>query len=409
MAEKHFHLYPWLPPYSDAEWVIKILDKKSCQKVNAMKNAIAEHKGDPQKPSNWTEPSVWIRERLDGENQDLALELWEGSDNKVNPRYFHESLGFALPNGLLSREQGIYCKTVRGDKFLKQDLKIIQEIDHNEGVDSLLILVKKNPSLKASKLLPHWVEFLRDVGSKIKSYNAANFSLRRRLNTLHDRNLISKKNALYEITNMGKIYLKSVSTDSVVKISNTDENRNKTNNQIKECNKIVLDEVHKKLSSMDPRDFEFFIKELLLDTGSYEEVDVTPATNDRGVDLKTKHKIQIGEMELFTIEEVIQVKRWKNDVQTTHIRDFVSAMVQSHSSYGTFITLGNFASGVYKIVEEVKKEKKIALINGSKLLDMIQEHSKIFNRHNLECLIEIKEDDWGIKEESESDINQEDL
>ena len=402
MAEKYFHLYPWLPTYSEAEWVIKILDKKSYEKVNAMKNAIAEHKGDPKKPTNWKEPSVWIRERLDGESQELALELWEKSKGKVNPRYFHESLGFARPNGLLSKEKGVYSKTARGDQFLKKNLKIIQEIDHNEGVDSLLILIKKNPSLKASKLLPYWFDFLREVGSKIKSHNAANFSLRRRLNTLLDRGLISRESALYEITDEGKNYLKSIS-DNVVKVSNTDENRNEINTEVKKCNKVVLDEVRKKLSGMDPRDFEFFIKELLLDTGSYEEIDVTPATNDRGVDLITKHKIQIGDMELFTVEEVIQVKRWKYDVQTTHIKDFVSAMVQSGSSYGTFITLGNFASGVYRIVEEVKGEKKIALINGSKLLEMIQEHSKIFNRHSLECLIEIKEDDWVIKDDTETE------
>ena len=152
---------------------------------------------------------------------------------------------------------------------------------------------------------------------------------------------------------------------------------------------------------MPPRNFEFFIKELLVATNSYDEVEVTQYTNDGGIDLKAKRKIQIGEMDLFTIEEVFQVKRWKHNVPTGKINDFVSAMEQDRASYGTFITLSDFSNGAYKIVDNVSYAKIITLINGQQLLDIVENNGVGIKKRSVNYLIELKEDDLEIKEETE--------
>ena len=400
MAEENFHIYPWATTYSEVKWAIKILNKKSRKSVKSMQEAIDEQKGNVQRPVKWKNPSEWIPQRLDGEEQKLALEIWEGSDKSINPRYLHQVLHLVVPNNLLSIEEGVYKKTELGDKFLNDDLKTIQSVDRNEGIDSLLAIIKKNPSSKTSDLFQDWSDFLVDVGSKMRKKNAIIFSLYRRLNNLIDRGLISKEKFFHNITKKGEEHLNSI-VNKIIKTSETDFKRNEINMQIKEHNREVRKKLHEKLSSMPPRNFEFFIKELLVATNSYDEVEVTQYTNDGGIDLKAKRKIQIGEMDLFTIEEVFQVKRWKHNVPTGKINDFVSAMEQDRASYGTFITLSDFSNGAYKIVDNVSYAKIITLINGQQLLDIVENNGVGIKKRSVNYLIELKEDDLEIKEETE--------
>ena len=71
--------------------MMKAVSGYSVNSVRNMINAIQEQTGTPQNPVDWSEPDMWINERLKGEDAEIALKIWEQNNHILNPRHSYGS------------------------------------------------------------------------------------------------------------------------------------------------------------------------------------------------------------------------------------------------------------------------------------------------------------------------------
>ena len=67
--------------------MMKAVSGYSLKAVRNMITAIHEQTGTPQKPVDWSEPDLWISERLTGEDADIARHIWDTDNHILNPRH----------------------------------------------------------------------------------------------------------------------------------------------------------------------------------------------------------------------------------------------------------------------------------------------------------------------------------
>jgi len=80
-------LTPDLPEYSVARSFLRTLNGVSYTLYRSLYNSILEQRGNPRETVDWTNPEIWIVERLKEAEQELALRIWKGSKGALNPRY----------------------------------------------------------------------------------------------------------------------------------------------------------------------------------------------------------------------------------------------------------------------------------------------------------------------------------
>src|SRR5690348_2717841 len=81
---------PHVPLYPRNGYVslfIQLMDKKSQQTFLSMKGIIDSNVGTPQETQDWSQPEEWIPQLLTGAEQSMALHLWRGSEQVLNPRH----------------------------------------------------------------------------------------------------------------------------------------------------------------------------------------------------------------------------------------------------------------------------------------------------------------------------------
>jgi restriction system protein len=116
MIENAKKVRTWgLPTYSSVAQLLTILDGESKSKVTDMVSAIWDQKGTPQKPTDWSDPDVWITECLSGDSMSLARRIWEESSHSVNPRYIQGINNFINIHGLVADGEGLYRLSERGE------------------------------------------------------------------------------------------------------------------------------------------------------------------------------------------------------------------------------------------------------------------------------------------------------
>jgi len=74
--------------------MMKAVSGYSVNSVRNMINAIQEQTGTPQTPVAWSEPDMWINERLKGEDAEIALRIWNQDSHILNPRHSYGSYLF---------------------------------------------------------------------------------------------------------------------------------------------------------------------------------------------------------------------------------------------------------------------------------------------------------------------------
>ena len=171
-------LTPSLPVYRQARHFLRILDGVPYARYRSMYNTIWEQRGNPQETVGWTDPEAWIPERLQGEEQALALRIWRESKRELNPRYLRGSWYLSNKHDLMVRDnQDILCVTERGRHFLEQPNSVtVAEIDRYEGILTILRLVAERGPGKRSEFLPDFIAFCRSQTS-YRSENPAWFKL----------------------------------------------------------------------------------------------------------------------------------------------------------------------------------------------------------------------------------------
>lgn len=115
--------------------------------------------------------------------------------------------------------------------------------------------------------------------------------------------------------------------------------------------------------TMHPRLFEETVASVFRNIGY--NVRITAYHNDGGIDvvLDGKDDKIIG----------VQVKRYKNSIEVSQIREFAGALIENDITKGIFVTTSKFQKGAYKSVSNFKERGiGIELVNGDQFYDALQ-------------------------------------
>ena len=365
-----------------------------------MIGAVQAQTGTPQSPMNWSDPGKWIPDRLTGADSVLALRLWEESDHALNPRYCQGHISICKTHKLIVYTDDAIAFTDAGRKFLENDAEQLARMDDYDGI--LLILSEiaaKGPAqrkhiFEAFRLFCHTHTTWRTDGS-VKD------ALGRRLENLLRRDLIEKSGKSYRITIFGLDYLeqfgaltiddKRMASGARDTASNPRENQQNNIFQLAaRQSAIACEQLEHHLQSMNPYQFEHLIKRLLEEMG-YDNVKVTAASNDKGVDVTAE--IEIG---ITKVSEVIQVKRQKSNIGQPIVNQLRGslALPEFEAVRGSIITTGGFTKQA-KDIAIVPNAAPITLIDGERLLDYLIEYD-----------IGIRRQEYSVLEFDEASLSQ---
>lgn len=376
MAQRR-SLTAWLPTYSDAQCFLRIIEATSYRQLKAMIGAVLGQTGTPQSPLNWSEPGKWIPDRLSGDDRMLAQRLWEESDHAINPRYCQGHISICETHKLISYVDDAIALTDAGRRFLKNDAKQLARMDDYDGILVILSeIAAKGPAQQkhifdAFRLFCHTYTTWRTDGS-VKD------ALGKRLDNLIQRDLIEKSGRSYRITIFGLDYLEQFGAQTIddkrMASGSSDtapiprENQQNSIFQLAaQQSAIAREQLERHLQSMNPYQFEHLVKRLLEEMG-YDNVRVTAATNDKGVDVTAE--IEMG---ITKVNEVIQVKRQQSNVGRGVLDSLRGSIHRFEAVQATVITTSGFTKGAKDAAFE-KGVAPITLIDGERLLDYLIEY-----------------------------------
>ena len=356
---------PHFPVYAQVRAALPIVDGIAGNTVTGTRASIVAQRGNPQDNRDWTDPDAWIPEVLTGDQREFATQLWEGSEGTVNPRHF-------LGHWLLSRRYGLIADapsgrlqiTDRGRAFVDTPTgEVVREIDANEGVFKILSLVAELGPARKSALIEPWQDYLSQV-SNVRSDSYASSTLWARLRNLRERNYVEFANAAYSVTTEGLEWLGDAGHGG----GETDVDTYQQVLSLAQSQKREIQEaVHELLHEMDPYAFEIMIAQLLDEMG-YDDTEVTPRGNDKGVDV-----LATIEMGITTVKEVIQVKRFRANIQRPVLDALRGSLHRFRADRGTIITTGGFSKGTIDAAIE-PGAAPITLIDGDRLVALLIEH-----------------------------------
>lgn len=119
---------------------------------------------------------------------------------------------------------------------------------------------------------------------------------------------------------------------------------------------------------MHPKAFEHLVGRLLSSIG-FEEIEVTPYSNDGGIDVRAT--LTVGG--LTRVPTAVQVKRLSSNIPAAKIRELRGSMNTTRQERGLFITTSDFTRDA---CEEAKDPNRIpiSLVNGDRLVDLLIKH-----------------------------------
>jgi restriction system protein len=80
---------PLFPLYSEVRLVLPVWNGRERAQITGLRSTISALWGSPQEPVDWTNPDVWIPQRLEGNDRSLAEDIWQKTEGKVNPRHVY--------------------------------------------------------------------------------------------------------------------------------------------------------------------------------------------------------------------------------------------------------------------------------------------------------------------------------
>lgn len=364
---------PLFPLYADVAALLGIFDGQSKDQIRCLIKAIHEQAGTPQNTVDWSQPSLWIPERLRGTDRLLAQRIWDESQHQVNPRHIYGAYLFINTYQLLTLNTlGQYQLDVRGKAFLNSEPSLLRELDEAEGLPQLLAILAAHSPGKRSDLLEEWAEFLLE-NSNYKTPSTIKSTLRYRLLNLTVRSYVSREGNTYSITSQGVDYAAPQGARPQLQAHHN------VFSAIKDYNTAQVAALRERLETLGPYRFEVLIKDLL-EAMDYENVQVTKQSGDKGVDVIANFQFGITE-----IKEVVQVKRHKSNI-TRPVLDQLRGALPLHGALrGTIITIGGFAKGC-KDVALFPGAAPITLIDGDKLIDLLIKHNVGIKQKKLTLL-----------------------
>lgn len=303
---------------------------------------------------------------MQGTDQVVAKLIWNHSNHRTNPRYLRGPGIVADRYDLIDADAGEkWAVTAAGRDLLASEFGATERgIDLEEGMAELLKFIRIKPSARRGDLLPGWRDFV--VGhSNVRRESVVKHLLYNRLQSLLDRKLIERDGQRYRLTPQGEHYLESLASGL------PDSERGRTQDLIaavETFNRSQREMLRDRLENMDPYAFERLICDLLTET-DYVDVVATQPSNDKGVDVRAV--VQFG---ITTINEVIQVKRHKANIQRPVLDMLRGSLHRFKAQKETIITTGDFGKGAKDAAFEMGAAP-ITLINGETLIDLLIEHA----------------------------------
>ncbi len=379
---------PLFPTYAQAAALMKASTGTPPKAVRDMITAIHDQTGTPQNPVDWSDPDTWIIERLQGDHEALALKIWQTDGHVMNPRHSYGSWMFINNYALMEVDgEGSWRPSERGEKFLEGDEATLRQVDDEEGLLAVLELLSGFEMAKRSDLLPEWMSYLHKV-SNFASESSCKTTLHQRLSNLVARGLVERQGNRYQISPTGLSWLKGSLSER------PDDPRKAIIDGVNRYNQQQKQQLRDYLGKMDPYQFEALIGELLRTMG-YEDVEVTKASGDKGVDVVGS--VQVG---ITTITEVVQVKRQQGSITRPVVDQLRGALPYHKAIRGTLITLGKFASSCEQAAL-FPGAAPITLIDGDRLIDLLIENSVAVRKSRPVELLEIDTSSFEIEDQSE--------
>lgn len=154
--------------------------------------------------------------------------------------------------------------------------------------------------------------------------------------------------------------------------------------EIEQHNLAARQQLHDRLHTLAPGDFENLIGNLLAKIG-FENVMVTAASGDGGIDVRGT--LVVGDV--IRTRMAVQVKRWKRNVQAPVVQQ-VRGSLGAHEQ-GLIITTSDFSAGARS--EAARPDAgPVALMSGEQLVTLLIEHDIGVRRASYD-LIELGEAD----------------
>ena len=367
---------PLFPVYSELRHLLRVWPGFPRKQVTGLRATIGEHRGTPQKMVDWTEPGVWIPERLKGGDRELAQATWDRSKGAVNPRHTYGHWLLAQRYALLRDDaDGILRLTSTGEDFLDHPGGEAEAaIDEAEGLIKLLSIVADNGPARAGGLVDEWGGYL-SRRSSFGTESTIRNTMRLRLNNLLERRLVERKGNLYSATPEGLAYLLGSGDEDSVGGGDHHE----VWALVRQQETMVRESLSELLHDMDPFAFEHLIKRLFEEM-DYQNVQVTARSGDGGVDV-------VGDIELgiTSVREVVQAKRHKRSIQRKDLDALRGSLYRFNAVRGTIVTTSRFAKGTQEAAFATGAAP-ITLIDGDKLIDLLIEHGIGVRKRTIELL-----------------------
>jgi restriction system protein len=358
-------LCPWLPTSSQLRAYLNAIDGVPVSLLGQLQTVVLSLQGTPQEPVSWDTPQQWIAERLTTDVQDLAKHIWSKSKETVNPRYLRGPSIVADRYGLAEEgEDRKWIITTAGRDLLDVQFGATEKgIDFQEGMAVIMQIVQAQPNARRGDLLPEWREFVSEHSGNYKESSIKHY-LYNRLQNLIDRRLVERDGQRYRLTKSGEGHLAALTSGLPMTAQSRTQGLIRS---VEEFNRTQRDLLRERLENMNPFAFEHLICDLLNEMG-YEDVEVTQPTNDKGVDVKA-----VAQFGITTINEVIQVKRHRANIQRTVLDMLCGSLHRFKAQKGTIITTGDFGKGAKDAAFEMGAAL-ITLINGDTLIDLLIQH-----------------------------------
>ena len=369
---------PFYPIYSKLRPLLTVFDGMAADEVLDLRSGLFAMRGTPQDPANWQDPDTWIPERTSGRLQELALQVWEGTGRRANPRYLGGAWLLIRNHQLLIADgTGVLQTTDHGRDFLKNaEGQTVRRLDAEEGLEELLRSIAARSPVRRSDLIPVFSEYALHASS-IKAARTISSFMRYRILNLIDRDYVERSGVSYVATESGLEWIKGFDGTDIGKVHV--EDADEIFSIIRQHQEAARHEIEEALAVMDPYQFEHLVKELLV-AMDYEDVEVTSKSNDGGVDVVGRIQVGISE-----IKEVIQVKRIQGNVGRPALDKLRGSLHRFGAVRGSIITNGDFAKGTRDAAFEVGGSP-ITLINGEKLIDLMIEHRVGVKKRAFEIL-----------------------
>jgi len=366
---------PLFPIYREIRDVLRVWPGRPKRQITGFHAAFSGLRGTPQNTVDWSEPDVWLPQRLSGEDLELGLALWRESTKKLNPRYTYGHWLLCQKYELLREKgDGNLELTERGEDFLQnQGGEAEQFLDEQEGLLKLLSLVAELGPTRPGGLYNEWVEYLNRF-SPFGSPSTFRDSLHRRLKNLLERELVTRKIGSYSVTEFGLNYLGKTSEEGL----EADDHQEMWV-LVKKQEGLVRESLQELLADLDPYAFEHLVKRLLEEM-DYQNVIVTSPSGDGGIDVVAD--IELG---ITSVREVVQVKRHRRAIQRKDLDALRGSLYRFNAVRGTIITTSRFAKGTMDAAF-AQGAAPITLIDGDKLIDMLIEHGIGVRKRTFEVL-----------------------